>query len=190
MPITKDQLQRLYVEQGLTYQEVANRLGYASTTPVETAMEKYDIQSRSFGGKSKDAPWKDRERLKNLYHSKNKTIEEVAEELGCSYECVRNWMEKLEVETERRGGKPAHPRIRTEARDGYEDVRHSFDCQTFHCSVHRLSAVAWFGIDEVIGKDVHHKNEIPWDNREENLQLMTRSEHMSHHHKKGVANEH
>jgi len=52
-----------------------------------------------------------------------------------------------------------------ELNDGVE-VRH-----------HRLLAVAWFGIDEVEDKVVHHVNGIPWDNREGNLQLLTSEEH-------------
>lgn len=42
---------------------------------------------------------------------------------------------------------------------------------------HRLLAVAWFGVDEVDNKVVHHVNGIPWDNREGNLELLTSEEH-------------
>lgn len=47
--------------------------------------------------------------------------------------------------------------------------------------VHRLCAVAWFGLESIEGKVVHHESEIPWDNREENLEPMTKSDHWSHH---------
>lgn len=47
--------------------------------------------------------------------------------------------------------------------------------------IHRLAAVAWFGFDAVVNKDVHHENNIPWDNREENLIPMDKSEHMRLH---------
>jgi hypothetical protein len=47
--------------------------------------------------------------------------------------------------------------------------------------VHRLAAVAWFGYDEVAENKVHHQNGVKWDNREENLAVMSDSDHKSHH---------
>ena len=48
--------------------------------------------------------------------------------------------------------------------------------------VHRLAAVAWFGFDAVADKHVHHKNGLSWDNREDNLELLTPTEHAETHH--------
>lgn len=50
--------------------------------------------------------------------------------------------------------------------------------------VHRLVAVAEHGFDDVSNAIVHHKNGVPWDNRPENLEVMTQSEHVRRHHKK------
>ena len=47
--------------------------------------------------------------------------------------------------------------------------------------VHRLLAVSEWGLDAIRGREVHHKNEIPWDNRPENLELVTREEHGEKH---------
>jgi len=47
--------------------------------------------------------------------------------------------------------------------------------------VHRLLLVAEYGVDAVVGKHVHHKNEIPFDNRIENLELLDPEEHSRHH---------
>lgn len=47
--------------------------------------------------------------------------------------------------------------------------------------VHRLLAVSEYGLSELKGKEVHHKNGIKWDNRPENLEIMTKEEHASHH---------
>lgn len=43
--------------------------------------------------------------------------------------------------------------------------------------VHRLSAVAWFGFDAVVDKDIHHRIPIPWLNIECNLLPLPRTEH-------------
>jgi hypothetical protein len=47
--------------------------------------------------------------------------------------------------------------------------------------IHRLAAVAWFGYEAVVGKDVHHVSGIPWDNREDNLEPLDPSEHRRRH---------
>jgi len=47
--------------------------------------------------------------------------------------------------------------------------------------IHRLLAVATYGYDEVVGKEVHHKNEIKWDNRPENIVPVTSEEHRRMH---------
>jgi hypothetical protein len=47
--------------------------------------------------------------------------------------------------------------------------------------VHRLAAVAWFGFDKVADNVVHHESNIPWDNREDNLSVMSDNEHKSLH---------
>lgn len=61
--------------------------------------------------------------------------------------------------------------------DGYEEIRYRGN----RIYVHRLAAVAWFGLDAVVGSHIHHKNNIPWDNREKNVEPLSESEHRSHH---------
>lgn len=51
------------------------------------------------------------------------------------------------------------------------------------CYVARLLAVAEFGFDAVKNKEIHHKNEIPWDNRPENIEPLSAGDHSSHHNK-------
>ena len=60
---------------------------------------------------------------------------------------------------------------------GYEEIRHRGN----RVYVHRLAAIAWYGYDAVAGHHIHHKNRIPWDNREGNVEPMTASDHRSHH---------
>jgi hypothetical protein len=47
--------------------------------------------------------------------------------------------------------------------------------------IHRLQAVAYYGISEVIEKDVHHRSEHGLDNRPENLVCLDKSDHASEH---------
>jgi len=60
----------------------------------------------------------------------------------------------------------------------YERWRHHYkgerDAPVY---VHRLLAVSEYGFDAVKNKEVHHKNGIKWDNRPENIELLTVEEH-------------
>jgi len=65
--------------------------------------------------------------------------------------------------------------------NGYEIIRteiyDSGDRYQPKVPVHRLVAVAEYGMDPLSDKVVHHENNIPFDNRPENLQLMDRCQH-------------
>lgn len=47
--------------------------------------------------------------------------------------------------------------------------------------VHRLLAVAEYGFDAVQNRVVHHSNGVKWDNRPENIEIKTMSDHQSDH---------
>jgi hypothetical protein len=47
--------------------------------------------------------------------------------------------------------------------------------------VHRLLAVAENGFEALNGNHVHHKNGIKWDNRPENIEVLSPSEHARTH---------
>lgn len=110
------------------------------------------------------------------------TQQQIADRLGCTRRTIAEWFSRHGIEA--RKGRPRRPWVYYETHStGYEHWQD--DCLPSRgkvCKVHRLAAVAWFGWDAIQGKHVHHDNGIPWDNREENLELLTPSEHMKHHH--------
>lgn len=66
--------------------------------------------------------------------------------------------------------------------DGYEEVMDGDD----RCYVHRLTAVAEYGYDAVVGKDVHHKEiwdgrSVPFLNAVDWLEPVDRWEHRKGH---------
>lgn len=71
-------------------------------------------------------------------------------------------------------------RIQLRFANGYEEIINGDDV----CKIHQLVAIAE-GHDpyKVFSRShhVHHINEIEWDNRPENLQLLSRSEHLRMH---------
>jgi len=64
---------------------------------------------------------------------------------------------------------------------GYEIIPHKHLGDKFTAFIHRLVAVAEHGYESVDGKIVHHKNGVPWDNRPENIELLTVAEHNRKH---------
>lgn len=67
-------------------------------------------------------------------------------------------------------------------KDGYVTWRQSSRNQRrVNFPVHRLLAVSEYGLDAVVGKEVHHENGIPWDNRPENISLVDSAEHRRIH---------
>lgn len=136
-----------------------------------------------------EAPWRDEETLRELYVEEGMNQKEMADELGCTEATIGTWMDRHEIERRSRSeimrdrtlSDPVpleevdgHPRWV----DGYGKRRgDGID----RVSVHRLLYVAHYGFEAVRGKEVHHRNEVPWDNRIENLEALTKAEHTRVH---------
>ena len=137
-----------------------------------------------------DKPWRDEELMRELYHGKRMTQREIADhfdneitQAGIGY-CLdelgiekRSRAESAKIRHQKEVIKPYTDRVL-----GYEKVDHTHDGDRWQVFLHRLLAVHKYGLEEIKGKVVHHKNNIPWDNRPENLGLMTVAEHAAHHH--------
>lgn len=125
------------------------------------------------------SPWRNAETLRTLYHGEGYSLRDIADELGCTPRTVNVWMDKHEIETRPcPHSKPVHFNTNYQ---GYESWVHTSTDSTEHVLVHRLLAVAEWGVGEVEGRVVHHENGVSWDNRPDNLELMTQSEHVELH---------
>ena len=135
------------------------------------------------------AEWNDRDWLYERYVEKEQSTIKMAEIAGCCDETIRKALKKHGIETRsmsesqriRRMGD--HPCFYT-SEDGYEIVVNCHRGERYNLSLHRLLAVSEYGFDAVKGMEVHHINEVKWDNRPDNIELMTSSEHRAHHHSK------
>jgi transposase-like protein len=123
--------------------------------------------------------YKDADTLRRLYHAEGMSQREVADELGCSQDTVWRWMTKLGVERERPVA-DRHPTLGHNA-GGYEYFQSSvWDGEKQHNSSvlhHRLLALVDRELDELKGRDVHHPNGIPWDNRPSNIAVIDSEMH-------------
>jgi len=126
--------------------------------------------------------YKDPDTLERLYWSEGLSTNEIGDRFGVSGGAVTYWMKKNNIDRR----KPNHKKPvwfgLDRVRDfWYECWKHNMTEGTKKVWLHRLLAVSEYGYDEVCRNDVHHKNEITWDNRPENIELMEHAEHRSHH---------
>lgn len=58
-----------------------------------------------------DAPWRDADTLRRLYHSDNLTLSEVADELETTVKTIHKWMDKHGIERDSPGTSPNDDRV-------------------------------------------------------------------------------
>lgn len=143
-------------------------------------------------GKSTDSiNYRDAETLRHLYWDEDLSTRDIADRAGVHKDTIRSWMGKLNVEIKSQKQAAAdHCRVEYTnfhtTKEGYE-VWSQWDSErgkVDQVSVHRLMAVAEYGFEDVAGNSVHHKDPegrgrpgVPWDNRMENLEVLSKSDH-------------
>ena len=118
-------------------------------------------------------------KLRELYWDEGLSLREIADRFGCHHTTVRQYMDRYEIPRRDGGGKPeavSHAPL-CQHNDGYEMWVSDHDVAL----VHRLVAVAEHSVEAVRGLHVHHENGIQWDNRPENLVLVTPDQHGRRH---------
>lgn len=128
----------------------------------------------------KDKPYTDADRLRQLYWDEGLSMEKVARRLDTQKDRVEYWMDVHGIDTRRAYAEQDFASLRVD-KDGYALWREYYDGEYNRVAVHRLAAVAEYGFSAVVGRDVHHKNGIQFDNRPSNLEPMDPSEHRRHH---------
>lgn len=193
-----NELPSVYWEHG--YDELSERFDCSKSTLVR-ARKHAGLPKKTDYNKVESTHGVSLERvLYHLHHDAEMSTPEMADALDISRGTLAEWFQRegvpkrsrseaeklkwdnMDEEQREKQVEAAHkatrkiPRFRTTLK-GYEAIRHRR--QEF--KLHRLAAVAWYGIDAVKGKHVHHKNKIPWDNRKDNLELLEPAEHYRHH---------
>lgn len=176
----KDTLQRLYWEKDLTQSEIAERFDVTPQTILKW-MKRRGISTRQGYTNNTGASHQNPDRLRELYHDEGLSLRETAARLGCDQRTVRTWMERYGIQTRDRLEvlRTHGARFRTN-HSGYEEWRGSGN---EHIRVHRLFAIAHGAnpYDIFGGYEAHHKNKNPFDNRESNIEVLDKSEHMLKH---------
>ena len=174
-------LREKYWDENLSLSQVATELD-CSTQTVSNWMDRHDISKRKAPGEG-DTPYRDEALLKELYWGEGLSTLEISTRLDCSKYSVQKWMKEYGIET-RESNHEKTPAFHTN-KEGYESIHIGIDYETYQFPIHRLIAVAEGELppDKLKGRElnVHHKNEIPWDNRWENLEVLSHEDHARHH---------
>lgn len=182
----KEVLERLYWQEGLGQKEIADVLD-ADPSTIWRWMDKLDVDTRGNAERQvADKRLLDEDWLREKYHGENMTITEVSELLGVSRMPVFRALKRLGIERHKTGemNRKTHPGFQINIGGYLMAYSYAGPNSQDKFAVHRLLAVAEYGFESVSGNEVHHKNGIPWDNRAENLELMTKEEHAAHHFEK------
>lgn len=165
--ITKEQLERLYLTKGLSIRKIAHLLEKGETT-VLSYLRKYEIPRRP----------------QHQWLGKKHKTEAIEKMRKASTGVIPNQSTRQKMSRARLGKIIASRPHRRKDKVGYIQLwkpGHPMSKQCGYLLEHR------FVMSEALGrflrKDeiVHHKNGIKDDNRLENLELMTDSEHKTHH---------
>lgn len=136
-----------------------------------------------------EVPWRDEEKIRRLYCDEKLTMQEIADRFDVGIDAIHRSIEDFGIESRshNEGGRKSSGWVERVTyytkSDGYEVAQDGYAKKSI--KLHRLVAVAEFGIEAVTHNLVHHKNGITWDNRPENLEVMSRPEHCKHHYDTG-----
>jgi len=170
----EEHLVSLFVEDGLGVNEIADKIG-CEPSSVRKRLNWYGVE---FNPDSNCPQLYDEEWMVESYLEDWNSVVEISEEIGCHPKRVRLALERFDIELRTHSDRPA---IYITGSGGHPKWLCGGSEELNSIPVHRLLAICEYGFEEVQGMHVHHKNGVKWDNRPDNIEVMTPSEHAREH---------
>lgn len=126
-------------------------------------------------------PWRDESLLRKVYVGQGLSCRDIADLWETTPRTISRWLNRHGIEPDK-DSKYASEGGGFATANTYEYILTPAGEQ--RVLVHRLAAVAEYGLDSVVQADlVHHRDGVPWNNSRDNLMLMSQSDHTEHHRK-------
>jgi len=133
----------------------------------------------TYNGRELDSTdYRDADVLEWLYWDEGLSTHEMGDVFNVDHKTIIRWMDRHDIERRNNRTPGATYYLNAKGRCMWAVNENG---KTQNVSVQRLTAVAEYGFDAVCDSEVHHKNGIPWDNRPENLQPLSVTEHKRLH---------
>jgi len=194
----EDWLRKKYIEEGLSDKEISDICDVARGT-IGRWRSEFNIETRSYaehideGQVYRDAEW-----LREKYWDEGLTVHEMGDEVDAAAQTIVNWMDKHQIERRRPRENHGVKRVTLnmthgdfgEIPGGYvqaqSQITRNGEYEYSVCGIHQLLAISE-GADptKVFSNGqtvVHHENGLKWDNRPDNIMVMSGSAHTSYHH--------
>lgn len=131
-------------------------------------------------------PYKDPQRLRELYHDEGLSLQQVGDKFGVEGSTIKYWIKKFGIE--RRSLQEGRKLFQSQKLpsyhqdgNGYMVWQTQYRKNRHQVFVHRLLAVAEYGFDAVKSNQVHHVNKFKFDNRPSNIEIHSPSGHQAQH---------
>ena len=179
-----DVLELLYYEYGFDQHEIGDVFGVTNFTISHWMCDRGVNPNPLRVDAYRDAPWRDRDRLEELYVEQQLTVYEIADRLDTTPGVISKWLSRYDI-TQRPGSRGVSQYVdRGYVRYAvYEGDLAEKMCGQTEVYEHQLVALLENDPARVFAPftNVHHENGCRWDNRPENVRVVTSFEHVYEH---------